>query len=165
MGLGIKNDGIYTEYSIPLTSSIDKEWDDNSWICEHLRQLADKLEESNFDIYNIGIDLDHQYKSPHLTIKGWERKDEDIPKIQLDIMTNISLKDFKGYPTMVKWGVFDRLKDRKNIEWRCEKCGNLATPDKEKEFVKCKHCDQILTYRTKYPKYDPFNYIFSVKDE
>jgi len=68
MGLGIETNGIYKEYSIPLFSDQDKDWEDNTWITEHLRHLADKIEEDNIKIYEVRMDFDRQYKIPNLVI-------------------------------------------------------------------------------------------------
>ena len=76
MGIGIVKENTITKYEIPLRSINDHNWDDNSWIIGHLRQLADTIEKNNFDIYSIGIEMNHQYNAPTLIIKGRERIDE-----------------------------------------------------------------------------------------
>ena len=48
MGLGIHKDGGMTVYTIPLMGG-----EDNTWLTEHLRQLARKIEESRFSIISI----------------------------------------------------------------------------------------------------------------
>lgn len=68
MGLGIETTGIYKTYSIPLFGLDDPEWKDNTWICEHLRHLARKIEEDNINICAIEIGFNRQYKSPNLVI-------------------------------------------------------------------------------------------------
>jgi len=45
----------------------------NSWLVEHLRQLADKIEEENPRAINIGLRTDCQYKCPKLYLELYER--------------------------------------------------------------------------------------------
>lgn len=79
MGLTISKSNTLTNWEIPLVQGDlppDKinDWDDNSWIIEHLRQLADKIEKENPRIINIGLRTDCQYKSPRLYIELYERR-------------------------------------------------------------------------------------------
>ena len=84
MGLGIHKERHLTVYSAPLRGMDDHNWNDNTWICEHLRQLANKIEETDIDIYSMGIEMNHQYNAPYLVIKGWERKNDsfNVPKLK-----------------------------------------------------------------------------------
>ncbi len=74
MGLSIEKSKVFTKWEIPLMQgdlppdNINN-WKDNSWIVEHLRQLADKIEKENPRIINIGFNTDCQYKSPKLYIE------------------------------------------------------------------------------------------------
>jgi len=55
MGLGIHKDGSMTVYTVPLIGGQgDDEWKDNTWLTEHLRQLARKIEDSRMKIISIG---------------------------------------------------------------------------------------------------------------
>lgn len=79
MALGITKQEIMTKWEIPLMAGDlppDKinNWNDNSWLIEHLRQLADKIEKENPKIINIGFSTDCQYKSPRLYLEFYERK-------------------------------------------------------------------------------------------
>lgn len=73
MGLGIQTEGIYKIYSIPLFGVDDPEWEDNTWICEHLRHLARKIEEVDMKIYQVSIEFDKQYKSPQLVLTTFKK--------------------------------------------------------------------------------------------
>lgn len=59
-------------WSIPMMCEEDKEWTDNTWIVEHLRHLANKIESENPRIYSIGVVSDAQYKIPCLNIEIFE---------------------------------------------------------------------------------------------
>ena len=70
MGIGITNKNDMIEWSMPLMSALnDPDWEDNSWIIEHLRHLASKIEKENPRIYSISLDMDVNYKCPNLTLK------------------------------------------------------------------------------------------------
>lgn len=78
MALAITKDSVFTKWEIPLMQgdlSPDhiNDWSDNSWMIEHLRQLADKIERENPRIINIGLRTDCQYKTPQLYIEIFER--------------------------------------------------------------------------------------------
>jgi hypothetical protein len=79
MGLAIINSETLITWEIPLVygdlppDNIN-EWDDNSWMVEHLRQLADKIEKENPRIINIGLRMNCQYKCPNLYIELYERR-------------------------------------------------------------------------------------------
>ena len=79
MALGITKSDTMTKWEIPLMQgdlppdNINN-WDDNSWMVEHLRQLADKIEKENPRIINIGLRTDCQYKSPQLFVEVYERR-------------------------------------------------------------------------------------------
>jgi hypothetical protein len=168
MGLGIHSDGIHTVYEIPLNSGHDEKWNDRSWLIEHLRQLADKLEETKFEVYVVGIEMDAQYKTPKLFIKGWEHKEDvlaDIIDGGGELFTDwipeahISLSQFQGLPDKQKWEIFESLL---NIEWTCPECGNVM--DKPHTVIQgglfCSHCDELLTKRTGGGQNNPFNWSF-----
>lgn len=77
MALGIEKNGTLTKWCIPLMKgdlSPDdiNDWSDNSWMVEHLRQLADEIERENPRIIKIGLETDCQYKSPNLYIDLYE---------------------------------------------------------------------------------------------
>lgn len=79
MGLSITKSTTLTKWEIPLMKGdlppIDiNNWEDNSWIIEHLRQLADKIEAESPRIINIGLKTDCQYKSPKLYLELYEKK-------------------------------------------------------------------------------------------
>ena len=74
MGLSITKSTTLTSWAIPLTTSSDEKWEDNTWIIEHLRHLANKIEEENPQIYSIGIKSDAQYKSQNLVLELFERE-------------------------------------------------------------------------------------------
>lgn len=76
MALSISRNNIFDIYSIPLVYAEDEKWLDNSWLIEHLRQLALHIEENEIEIYSIGIEIDSQYKCPNLIIKGFENKNK-----------------------------------------------------------------------------------------
>jgi len=79
MALGITKTDILTKWEIPLMKGDlppddINDWDDNSWIVEHLRHLANKIEEENPRIINIGLRTDCQYKSPQLYVEVFNRR-------------------------------------------------------------------------------------------
>ncbi len=75
MALSKSKGPVYTTYNIPLVGSKDSRWVDNTWIVEHLRQLADTIEEEQPRIYRVGIDMDAQYKSPALFLECFESRE------------------------------------------------------------------------------------------
>lgn len=73
MGLGIHKDSSMTVYTIPLMGGGDEKWEDNTWIVEHLRQLACKIEESRMKIISIGSEtINASEPIPELIVKGFE---------------------------------------------------------------------------------------------
>lgn len=77
MALGITKLDNIVQWEIPLMKGDlppdnINDWTDNSWIVEHLRVLADKIEKENPKIHNIGLTTDCQYKSPKLYIEFYE---------------------------------------------------------------------------------------------
>ena len=68
MGIGIEERNHLSIWQVPLIGGEDKQWLDNTWIVEHLRQLADKIEDENPRIMNIGIKTDCGYKIPNLIL-------------------------------------------------------------------------------------------------
>jgi hypothetical protein len=168
MALGIHNDGIHTVYEIPLNSLHDEKWQDRSWIVEHLRQLADKLEETKFEIYSVGMEMNQQYKTPTLVIKGWEHKEEVLADLVDSFGTKtgltLALSIFQGFSNKQKWGMFEKMK---NIEWCCPNCKNVT---EEPHTVIagglfCRNCDALLTQRTNGGQNNPFNWVFRRKEE
>lgn len=73
MALGIKTSDIYVVYDIPFFSAQDEHWQDNTWICEHLRQLADTIERDKIKIFKTSLEFDHNYKIPHLQITTFKK--------------------------------------------------------------------------------------------
>jgi hypothetical protein len=61
MALSIEKGYALTKVSIPLHAGDDKEMRDNTWLVEHLRQLANHIEETNPKIYKIGLGFSKQY--------------------------------------------------------------------------------------------------------
>lgn len=79
MALSIENSTTLTKWEIPLQKgdlppNEINDWDDNSWLIEHLRQLADKIEAENPRVINIGLRTDCQYKCPKLYLELYERR-------------------------------------------------------------------------------------------
>ena len=74
MGIGINKGHVFTTYDVPLASSQDTKWEDNTWLVEHLRQLANTIERDKPKIHTIGIKSDAQYKVPILVIEFFENK-------------------------------------------------------------------------------------------
>ncbi len=170
MGLGIEKTQTVTILTIPLKGACDKHWEDRSWICEHLHQLADHIERTKFDIRSIGLEMDSQYQTPKLVITGHERN-EDIFAFLNDSLggetaLTLPLHIFQGFPDYRKWEIFKQLR---NIDWRCYHCGNKTDEpehaDAGKGAILCKHCDEILTHYNRIEKYAPFNWIFTSKDK
>jgi len=71
MGIGVKKGELFTKISVPLVSGENKDWSDNTWLVEHLRQLAQMIEDENPQIHNIGIEIDANYKIPNLIVKSF----------------------------------------------------------------------------------------------
>lgn len=168
MGIGIVKENSMTIYEIPLRSMNDRHWNDNSWIVEHLHQLAKTIEENNFDIYSIGLEMNHQYNAPTLVIKGQERKDEKEKFILLNDFTKIHINEFYGLSDKEKWNIVDSAM---NVKWCCYDCGYPTEipkhATKEEKVIFCKHCSTILTSITN-PTYsiaDPFNWNIEIDDE
>jgi hypothetical protein len=161
MALGIDKDSVYTTLSIPLIGGSDKEWSDNTWICEHLHQLADKIKETNIRIISVSIETGVQHP-PCLVIKGFEGEEPIIAKAANGI--TISSMVFAGLSNKEKWEIAPHLI---NVQWCCSHCGN---PIKKKmpqmvkvgEVDQCSHCYGILTHYTKDDVDNPFNYVFRV---
>lgn len=78
MALGIYKNSSMVVYELPLASNEDHEWKDNTWICEHLRQLADKIESTDFHIISIGMQTKNMgYTTyPEIVIQGYEQKNK-----------------------------------------------------------------------------------------
>lgn len=68
MAIGIKDNGTTTLWKIPLLCYEDEEYN-NTWLVDHLRQLANKIEKEKPTIYSIGIKMDINYKVPDLLIE------------------------------------------------------------------------------------------------
>lgn len=78
MGLAITKTLTLTTWEIPLMQGDlppdqINNWEDNSWMVEHLRQLADKIESESPRIINIGLRTDCQYKCPKLYVDLYEK--------------------------------------------------------------------------------------------
>jgi len=79
MGLSIQKTSSLTKWEIPLQHGDlppdqINDWKDNSWLVEHLRQLADKIESEQPRIINIGMRTDCQYKCLQLYLELYERE-------------------------------------------------------------------------------------------
>jgi len=68
MGLGIGKTKNGIKYDMPLIGNED--WSDNTWIVQHLHQLADEIERSNLKISNIGISYSGKNNIPNLFVEG-----------------------------------------------------------------------------------------------
>lgn len=77
MALSREKNSVYTKLSIPLMGGYDKNWNDNSWIVEHLRHLADTIEDEQLKIMDIGIEMGVAYKIPNLYVKAFETRDSE----------------------------------------------------------------------------------------
>lgn len=78
MALEITKQNDITKWEIPLMKGDlapddINDWEDNSWIIEHLRALADKIEREDPKIINMGIEINPQYKTPQLYIEFYEK--------------------------------------------------------------------------------------------
>lgn len=78
MGILIEKSSTTTRWDIPLMQGglppkYVNDWSDNSWLVEHLRQLADMIEMKNPRIMKIGFGTDCQYKIPSLYLDIYER--------------------------------------------------------------------------------------------
>lgn len=76
MALGITKTKSLTIWELPLVGYGDDTWKDNTWIAEHLHQLANKIEKENPKIYSIGIKYVSQYKSPTLVVELFENEEK-----------------------------------------------------------------------------------------
>jgi len=61
MALGIEIGNTLTKVGIPVRSYNDPEMNDNTWIVEHLRELASYIESKNPKIYKVGTETSTQY--------------------------------------------------------------------------------------------------------
>lgn len=169
MGLGIHKDKSMTVYTLPLIGMGDKMWNDNTWICEHLRQLANKIEETEFNIFSIGVEMNpnHEQANPSLVIKGWEMKNDLFkpPKANTkkkESKPKITPKEFNLLTDREKWNIFSNLKD---VVWCCANCG-VKTETPASQFMGslvCGECDAELTRRTNGGQNNPFGWTFKYK--
>ncbi|MGR3302884.1 MAG: hypothetical protein ACUZ8I_10340 [Candidatus Scalindua sp.] len=74
MGIGIEKGSSNTQWLMPLIGGNDDGWKDNTWLVDHLRQLADKIENEKPKIFSIGIKTDSNYSRPILEIIVFEGK-------------------------------------------------------------------------------------------
>ena len=74
MAIGIDRGSVFDIWDIPLIGGGDNAWSDNSWIVEHLRGLADKIEKESPNIYHIGIGTDKGYRVPMLSLKVFAKE-------------------------------------------------------------------------------------------
>lgn len=163
MGLGIHKDSSMTVYTVPLMEGDDKKWRDNTWICEHLRHLASKIEESRMNIISIGVQTIHTNSPlPELVIKGYEHYVEAFVVGRKKPLRAI---DFNAMPDRTKWNVVPKVKD---VNWVCNRCNHShpEIPDGETpkmagmDTLECPWCDNILTHRTNGGQNNPFNWTF-----
>jgi len=171
MGLGIHKDGSMTVYTVPLIGGQgDDEWKDNTWLTEHLRQLARKIEDSRMKIISIGTQTTNATGAiPELIVKGYEH----FIKARTKDGTEILAIDFDKLGSRSKWKLFDELVD---VKWVCNGCheayetdGNMNYWDGKKPFragmdsVQCGNCGNHLTYRTNGGQNNPFEWTFENK--
>lgn len=74
MGIGIDKFELYEIWDIPLIGNVPADWNDNTWIVQHLRQLANKIESENPKILHIGLKTDYNNHNPILEIKTFRKE-------------------------------------------------------------------------------------------
>lgn len=168
MALGIHKDGSLTVYSVLLVGMGDKDWKDNTWICEHLRHLATKIEQSNFKIFSIGVEMNPNYEqaNPSLVIKGVENYTKARTKAGVEILAI----DFDKLGSRSKWNLWEKLID---VKWVCNSCHKAYETDGKMDYwdgkkpldagmhtVECGWCGNVLTHRTNGGQSNPFEWTF-----
>lgn len=129
MALSKSKGPVFTTYSVPLAGSKDSRWVDNTWIVEHLRQLADTIEEEQPKVYRVGIEIDAQYKSPALFLECFESRDYE--KIVVPEWNGENMKKFaalckdlseiiKGFDDVSEMGDVNKFNQHDKL---CEKYG------------------------------------------
>lgn len=73
MALGIESNNTMEIWTIPMKGWGDNEWQDNTWLVDHLRQLADKIEKEKPRLYAAGFEADIQYFG-HFYVKVFPNK-------------------------------------------------------------------------------------------
>lgn len=172
MGLGITKDGSMTVYTVPLVGLDDTKWDDNTWLTEHLRHLARKIEESRFRIISIGTETHNTGKPiPELVVKGYEHY---VIALNTGANKQIRAVDFDAMSSRAKWDSWEGFVD---VKWVCGSChqadetdasfnnwdGKRESIKRTMDSIECPYCGNMLTHRTNGGQSDPFNWTFENK--
>jgi len=172
MGLGIHKDGSMTIYTVPLMGGEgDDKWEDNTWLTEHLHQLARKIEESHMNIISIGtITTNATGAIPELVVKGYEHYVEAYYETKDTPLRLIRAVEFDKLSSRKKWDIWEHIA---KVDWVCNRChkahktdGTMDYWDGEKPFragmntVQCGCCGNVLTHRTNGGQSNPFEWTF-----
>jgi phage FluMu protein Com len=172
MGLGIHKDGSMTVYSLPLIGGEgDTKWKDNTWLIEHLRQLACKIDESHMQIVSIGTETINAIEPIlHLIIKGYENYVQAYYETKDTPLTLIRAVDFNKLCSRKKWDIWEYIL---NVKWVCNKCNKAYATDGDSDYwdgkkpfragmntVRCGYCGNVLTHRTNGGQSNPFEWTF-----
>lgn len=174
MGLGIHKDSSMTVYSVPLIGGGDEKWEDNTWIVEHLHQVARKIEESRIQIISIGVVTTNATEPiPELIIKGYENYVQAYYETKDTSLRLIRAVDFDKLSSRKKWDIWEKML---NVEWVCNKChiahktdGSMNCWDGKKpvsagmDIIECGYCGNVLTHRTNGGQNNPFEWTFEKK--
>ena len=171
MALGINEDGSMTVYSVPLMGGGDNKWEDNTWLTEHLRQLARKIEESHMRIVSVGTEtINATEPIPNLVVKGYENYVQAYYETEDSPLTLIRAVDFDKLNSRKKWDIWEKIL---KVKWVCNRChkayvtdGSMDYWDGKKPFragmdtVECGQCGNVLTHRTNGGQSNPFEWTF-----
>lgn len=174
MALGITNDGTMTVYTIPLMGGDDPDWQDNSWLIEHLHQLAQHIEESRMKIISIGTETVNATGAiPKLVVKGYENYIQAYYETEKTPLRLIRAVDFDRMGNREKWDIWDKIL---KVKWVCNRChkahetndNNYWSGKREDightmDVIECGWCGNTLTHRTNGGQSDPFNWTFKNK--
>jgi len=172
MGLGIHKEDSLTVYTVPLIGGQgDDGWTDNTWLTEHLRQLARKIEDSRMNIISIGTQTTNCTGAiPELVVKGFEHYVKATTKKGTEILAI----DFDKLGSRSKWKLFDE--GFVDVKWVCNACHKAHKTDGTMDYwdgkepyrggmntVQCGMCGNVLTHRTNGGQSNPFNWTFENK--
>lgn len=161
MGLGIYKDNSMTIYTIPLMGGEDKKWEDNTWLTEHLHQLAHKIKESRMKIISIGtITTNATSAIPELIVKGYE---DYVEAFVVDKDKPLRAIDFNSMLHRTKWKLWKKVMD---VKWVCNQCHTdnpefiVEVQSAGFDSIECPWCGNVLTHRTNGGQNNPFNWTF-----
>lgn len=77
MALSIEKGTSCELWSVPVAAYGDNDWSDNTWLVDHLRMLADKIEQENPKIYAVSIRSTIQY-APTICVEVFSNQNQPV---------------------------------------------------------------------------------------